>query len=218
MTSLQKWRRDNVRIALTGLLQPAPWTPPPEVYNEFQQRLAEQDALLLMRGQVRNQLHALVQGPIVVAQVRTRMETLDQTITSQITEIEMELVTMGEAEEQIEDMNQEWVATIVHLQSIPGIGLLTAMWLVVCTLNFTLCSSAEQAAAYAGLAPMPRQSGTSVQKRHALAIAAMHDYERPCIWQPSPRHATIRSSSASTTVCVPKENRRRWRVVQQHAN
>ena len=153
---------------LAMLLQPAPWTPPPAIYEEFQQRLAERDALLLMRGQVRNQLHALVQGPVVVAQVRERMQRLDQTITSQITEIETELVALVECEEKTGDVDQEWMETIGRLQSIPGIGLLTAVWLVVCTLNFTLCKSAEQAAAYAGLAPMPRQSGTSVQKRPCI--------------------------------------------------
>jgi transposase len=153
---------------LALLLQPAPWMPPPPIYEELEQRLAQRDALLLMRGQLRNQLHALVQGPVVVAQVRDRMEKLDQTITSQITEIEAELLALVEAEEKPVGIDQEWMKTIVRLQTIPGIGLLTAMWLVVCTLNFTLCSSAEQAAAYAGLAPMPRQSGTSVQKRPCI--------------------------------------------------
>jgi transposase len=153
---------------LALLLQPTPWMPPPSIYEELQQRLAQRDALLLMRGQLRNQLHALVQGPVVVAQVRERMEALDQTITSQIMQVETELLAMVESEEKPMGIDQEWVETIVRLQSIPGIGLLTAMWIVVCTLNFTLCSSAEQATAYAGLAPMPRQSGTSVQKRPCI--------------------------------------------------
>jgi hypothetical protein len=48
------------------------------------------------------------------------------------------------------------------------IGLLTALWIVVTTMNFTLCSSAEQAAAYAGLVPMQRESGTSVHKRPCI--------------------------------------------------
>jgi transposase len=45
---------------------------------------------------------------------------------------------------------------------------LTALWMVVTTMNFSLCSCAEQAAAYAGLAPMPRESGTSVHKRPCI--------------------------------------------------
>jgi transposase len=56
----------------------------------------------------------------------------------------------------------------VRLQSIPGVGLLTAAWLVVETLNFTLTPTPEAATAYAGLAPQVRQSGTSVRRRAQL--------------------------------------------------
>lgn len=159
---------------LAAHLQPALWTPPPAIYEELEQRLAQRDTLLLMRGQVRNQLHALQHNPVVVDQVLQRMQTLDQTFTAQIGEIEAELKTLtsadaqdlGEARES--SAPQAWLLTVAKLQTVPGIGLLTALWLVVTTLNFTLCSSAEQAAAYAGLAPMPRESGTSVHKRPCI--------------------------------------------------
>ncbi|HXR66191.1 MAG TPA: IS110 family transposase [Ktedonobacteraceae bacterium] len=49
--------------------------------------------------------------------------------------------------------------------TIPGIGILTACWLTVATLNFTLCETAEAATHYVGLAPMMRNSGTSVRSR-----------------------------------------------------
>ena len=38
----------------------------------------------------------------------------------------------------------------------------------VVALNFTLCATPEQAAAYVGLVPVPRQSGTSVRGRPAI--------------------------------------------------
>jgi transposase len=156
---------------LAVLLQPALWTPPPAIYEELEQRLTQRDTLLLMRGQLRNQLHALGHMPVVVAQVRQRMEALDQTFTAQIAEIEAELAALlptenlEGTEEGERSIEHEWTRILVKLQTIPGIGLLTAMWIVVTTLNFSLCSSAEQATAYAGLAPMPRESGTSVHKR-----------------------------------------------------
>jgi transposase len=159
---------------LAARLQPALWTPPPAIYEELEQRLAQRDTLLLMRGQVRNQLHALQHNPIVVGQVRQRMQALDQTFTAQIGEIEAELETLASADAQDPCEGREpsvermWLLTLAKLQTIPGIGLLTALWIVVTTLNFTLCSSAEQAAAYAGLAPMPRESGTSVHKRPCI--------------------------------------------------
>lgn len=59
---------------LAAVLQPHAWTPPPAVYAELQQRLAQRDAFFDLRQQLRNQLHALDQHPVVVASVRTRAE------------------------------------------------------------------------------------------------------------------------------------------------
>ncbi len=94
--------------------------------------------------------------------------------TAQIADIETELATLLPTEEQeaceegAPSLDRAWALTIARLQTIPGIGLLTALWLVVTTMNFSLCASAEQATAYAGLAPMPRESGTSVRKRSCI--------------------------------------------------
>jgi hypothetical protein len=128
------------------------------------------DSLFLIRGQLRNQLHALRHCPVVVAHVRTRMEALDETLTAHIAEVEAELTSLlpaeiTDAEAAETSPEQSWALSIALLQTIPGIGQLTAMWIVVATMNFTICTSAEQAAAYAGLAPMPHQSGTSVNMR-----------------------------------------------------
>ena len=149
---------------LAALLQPAPWTPPPAVYEELRQRLAQRDALLALRQQVRNQRHALLQGPTVIASVQARMEALIATLTTQIAAVEAELAA-------VVDQDTAWADAIKRLQGIPGVGLLTASWLVVSTLNFTLCATAEQAAAYAGLVPVPHQSGTSVRGRPAIGRA-----------------------------------------------
>jgi transposase len=51
----------ETRARLGALLQPAPWTPPPAIYTELQQRLVHRDALIVMRQQLRNQHHALTQ-------------------------------------------------------------------------------------------------------------------------------------------------------------
>jgi transposase len=61
-----------------------------------------------------------------------------------------------------------WAEPLACLTSAPGIGTVTAAWLLVGTLNFTLCAGPEALAAYAGLAPMPRESGRSVRARPAI--------------------------------------------------
>ena len=146
---------------LGALLQPPAWTPPPPVYHELQQRLLERDALVELRQQLRNQLHALNQQPIVIESVRTRMETLITTLSEQIAAVEAELA-------EALQFDEVWAASAARLQTISGIGLLTAAWLLVSTLNFTISRDAAQAAGYAGLVPRQRQSGTSLRSRPSL--------------------------------------------------
>lgn len=143
---------------VAALLQPSPWTPPPAVYHELQQRLAQRDVLLDLRQQVRNQRHALLQHPTVVAAVRQRMDSLIATFTAQIAAVEAELIPALAHD-------AAWAAAAARLQTIKGVGLLTASWLLVSTLCFTTCPTPEAATAYAGLAPNERSSGTSVYQR-----------------------------------------------------
>ena len=60
------------------------------------------------------------------------------------------------------------MASAQCLQSIKGIGTITAAWLLVTTLNFSTCETVEAATAYAGLSPNPRHSGTSVRGRTSI--------------------------------------------------
>jgi transposase len=152
---------------LAARLQPERWTPPPAVYTELHQRLAHRDALVTLRTQVRNQLHALLQQPVVVASVRAQLETLGAQITEQITAVEREIAVVI-AQDAV------WAAAAARLQTITGIGLLTAATILTTTLNFTLCHTAEAATAYAGLAPNPYQSGSSVRGRSRIGHAGNH--------------------------------------------
>ncbi len=145
---------------LAAALQPAVWTPPPAVYHDTAQwapgqRLTARDALVVMRQQTRNQRHALLQWPVVVASVHDHLDAVIALLDARIADLEAEIATVLQA--------SDWAESLACLTSAPGIGLLTAAWLLVSTMNFTLCATPEAATAYAGLAPMPHTSGTSVR-------------------------------------------------------
>jgi transposase len=89
------------------------------------------------------------------------MVILVETLKQQILEVEAEI---GQALNQ----DQQWAQSAHLLQSIKGIGWLTAAWLLVTTLNFTTCETVEALTAYAGLAPTLFQSGTSVWHKPAI--------------------------------------------------
>lgn len=152
---------------LGAMLRPGRWTPPPRVYTELAQRLAERDALVSMRQQVRNQHHALLQHPVVIASVRARQEELIATLDGQIAAVEAEL-------EAALRQDEAWAAAAERLLGITGIGLLTAVCLLVTTLNFSATASPDAATGYAGLAPRPEESGTSVRRRARIGHGGNH--------------------------------------------
>jgi transposase len=89
----------------------------------------------------------------VLTQLQTTIEALDQQIGSLDAEIAQVLA------------DGAWSASATLLQTIPGIGPVTASWFLVTTLNGTLGRNAEEVSAYVGLAPMPHESGTRVRGR-----------------------------------------------------
>jgi transposase len=151
----------GVLAQLGAKLRPAPWTPPPASYQQFQQRLAQRDSLLTLRQAIRNQHHALSQEVVTVPTVLARQQELLALLDGQLAAVEAELQSLVNGD-------TAWAASIRLLQTIPGVGPVTAAWLVVATLNFSSCAAAPQATAYAGLAPVVRQSGTSGRGRAAI--------------------------------------------------
>lgn len=137
--------------------QPPRWTPPEQVYHELRQRLLVRDGLLQMRQQARNQRHALQQWPVHIAGALDQLDAVVADLDTRIATLEDELATVLR--------DGAWAESAALLGTITGIGLVTTAWLLVATLNFQACASAEGAAAYAGLVPLPHESGTSVRGR-----------------------------------------------------
>lgn len=162
---------------------PERWTPPEQIYHELRQRLLVRDGLLTMRQQARNQRHALEQWPI---QIEGAFEALDAVIVEvekRIAALEDELTTVLR--------DGAWAESASLLGSISGIGLVTTAWLLVGTLNFTACRSGEAAAAYAGLVPLARESGTSVRGKRQIGHAG---------------HARLRTALYLATLSAARHN------------
>ncbi len=113
-----------------------------------------------MRQQARNQQHALAQWPIQVTAVATHFQAVIADLDTRIALLDQEIVqTLG---------NGAWATSASLLDSIPGLGPTTIAWVLVATINFAVCATPQAAAAYAGLAPLAHESGTSVRGRARL--------------------------------------------------
>jgi transposase len=164
---LQGRRAKTDALDAQGLAQfarqypPPPWTPPPAIYHELEQRLAHRDSLIQLRGQVWNQHHALQHEAQVVAAVVAAQDALLAHLDGCIAAVDREL-------QEVVTVDPTWAASVARLRRVPGVGPVTALWLVVGTLNFTRCPDVRALTAYVGLAPQPHQSGTSIHKRSQL--------------------------------------------------
>lgn len=141
------------------------WTPPPPIYSELQQRLTQRDELVALAQQARNRLAALEQRPDLIESVAQRETKLIQMFAQEIQ------VLSDELEQMLADQAGEWQAAADHLMSVKGIGPITCGWILVATLAFTGEYSSGQLVAFAGLAPHPHESGTSVRGHSRLGQA-----------------------------------------------
>jgi transposase len=149
---------------LAAWLPPEPWTPPPAISTELPQRLTQRDTLIALRQQLRQHLQARRHLPSVGTSVRRQMEALLATVAQHSRGVERESPPVREQAAQ-------WAKAAQLRETMPGSGRLTAAWLLVTTRNCMVCATAEQAAAYAGSAPNPRASGTSVRGRATIGHA-----------------------------------------------
>jgi transposase len=140
--------------------QPPRWTPPPQVYHELRQRLVARDGLLEMRQQARNQRHALLQWPVVISSVREHLDKVIAELDTRLAALDTEIAQVLS--------DGAWAESATLFRGITAIGMVTTAWLLVGTLNFQACASAEAAAAYVGLVPLVRESGSSVRNRAHL--------------------------------------------------
>jgi transposase len=131
--------------------RPAVWTPPPPEQRQLQALARRRQALQAMRQQERNRQD--LEGPDspIASSLAEHIAHLDQQLATVQEQITAHLRACPVLHQQAQ-----------LLQSIPGIGTLTATMLLAEMPLLGRYRSARQAAAYAGLSPRQRQSGSSV--------------------------------------------------------
>ena len=139
-------------------LQPDAWTPPPAICQQLQHRLRQREDLVQIRSAERNRRHALQHQPHVDKSIRQRIEHHIDFLTRQIKTLDKEI-------RQLLLSHHDWKDHVHRLLTIKGLGFLTVAWLLVTTHAFTRCQTPDEAAAFAGLAPHPRESGQWKGKR-----------------------------------------------------
>lgn len=157
-SKLRRAKTDRLDAALIldfGRTQrPTLWTPPTAEQQELCALVRRVADVQHMHQQERNRLTAGSHPPIVQASLQAILAVL-----------EAQIVALQKAIEAHLQAHPALRHTCQLLRSIPGIGLLTAVRLMVELPNIHAFDNPRQLVAHAGLAPSVCQSGTSVYGR-----------------------------------------------------
>src|SRR5215210_5748214 len=138
--------------------QPPVWTPLPAEVRELQALVRRLESLIEMRVMEENRLSSGVTVESVRRSVEEHLSYLNQEIKRTEELIRKHISNHPRLKQQSE-----------LLDSIPGIAETTAALLLSEITDITQYRSARQVAAYAGLVPRERQSGSSVRGRTRLS-------------------------------------------------
>jgi transposase len=137
-------------------LRPAPWTPDPPEIRELRALVRRLEALMDMRQQEVNRLH--VAPPVVAETVKAHVDFLDRSIKD----------TKQRIRDHI-DNHPDLKHKKDLLASILGIGEATIHVALAEFADITRFRNAKCLAAFIGVAPRERQSGSSVRGRTMLS-------------------------------------------------
>lgn len=119
------------------------------------------DLLIKSRTMLKNWIHALnhkseKSRSILISPLKRAIKDLNK----QIQKLEAELLRLVQGAE---------ADLLTRLQSIPGIGKSTALFLIVLSEGFKKFESAKQFTCYVGLSPVEKKSGSSVRGRSSIS-------------------------------------------------
>jgi transposase len=159
---LSRTKTDRVDAELIArfcrVQQPPAWTPPAAEVRQLQALVRRLESLVEMRTMESNRVEAIITNDTVKASVEEHIAYLNH----QIKQTEVLIRTHVNNHPTLKQQSD-------LLDSIPGIGEATAAMLLAEITDITQYKSARQVAAYAGLVPRERQSGSSVRGRTRLS-------------------------------------------------
>ncbi|NEQ11772.1 MAG: IS110 family transposase [Moorea sp. SIO4E2] len=152
-------REDAKAIAHFAITQDfSLWTPPPPEVQELQALVRRLKTLKEERTRETNRKKSIVTSKAVLKSIEKHIKFINE----QINQIEKQIEDLFDQHPDLKEQKE-------LLESIPGIGPVTAANFIAEVGDIKRFESAKQLAAYAGLTPRWYQSGTSVNKPGRLS-------------------------------------------------
>jgi transposase len=162
------------------------WTPSRDVINDIKSLLTMRDRLVKMKTKLTVPVNE-EEGLINAGKHKRHQKFCAKTLSSlkgDIAEIDLELKVLINSDPQVKEQ-------VKYATSVPGIGILTALSMIVYSGEFERIRESKKFACYAGVAPFEHSSGSSVRgktrvskmanmrMKRLLHLAAMSSINRP---------------------------------------
>ena len=131
-----------------------------DVQSECLQLFRWLDSLIKKRTATKNKIHGEKVLGVPSKWVYHSLNLTEKHLDKEIKNLEQKLLSLVKQDQQ---------AQLTLLQSIPGIGLKTALFLIVVTDGFKKFETASQLCSYVGITPTIRESGSSVRGRSRIS-------------------------------------------------
>lgn len=152
---------DAYMLACYGALkEPTPWQPPPENVRHLRSLLHRRDALVADRVREKNRLEK-TQATNIPMPIVESIENMIEKLSAEINQLES---LIREHIEQHSELKKDFEL----LTSIKSVGFQLGLNMLVILRSHTF-DSAEQAAAFLGMVPVEKSSGTSVKGKVRLS-------------------------------------------------
>jgi transposase len=138
------------------------WKRPKKVYSELRHLTRERDQLIEQKTALKNQLHAEQAQAYPGKKTVQRIESHIQFVEQQEKEIMQEIKGSISQDQQVKEQ-------VKLMESVPGIGILTATIILSETNGFDLIRNKKQLTSYAGLDVKEKESGTSVKGKPKIS-------------------------------------------------
>jgi transposase len=158
---------DSRRLALYAVRHADRLKPTPALHQQvtvLKDLLSLRNKLLQQIGSITTGVKELKHAGISASFTKTSVKLLQPAIDGL-------KQSLKKVEKQIKDtIKKEEVLynTYKRLITVPGIGHITAIYLIWCSNVFTLCTSGKQLACYCGVVPFDYQSGISIKGKHQV--------------------------------------------------
>ena len=154
-------KSDAKAICEYGQINQVPlYTELTDVQSECLQLFRLLDSYLKKRTMTKNKLHGEAVLDIPSKHVYRSLTRNKKHLDAEISSIEQKLLSLVKQDQQLQ---------LTLLKSIPGMGVKTALFLIVITDGFTKFETAAQLCSYVGITPTIRQSGSSVRGRSRIS-------------------------------------------------